>query len=72
MHTLNPPHTAYNVRSSIQFAPGNQSKKTVTTSGAVSVSMQTEPVQLEFAPGTVTIPEPMHENTDDKVVYELA
>jgi hypothetical protein len=72
MHTLNPSQTAPNVLSSIPFAPSTQSKKAVTTPGAVTVSMQSEPVQLEFAPGTFTIPDLMHENTDDKVVYELA
>jgi hypothetical protein len=72
MHTFNPSHTASNVLSSTLLAPSTQSKKTVTTSGAVTVSMQTEPVQLEFAPGTFIIPEPMHANTNDKVVYELA
>jgi hypothetical protein len=51
---------------SIHFASGTQSSGTVTTPGAVTVSVRTEHVQLECFPKLI------HQTTEEKIGCELA
>ena len=65
-----PENRVTNVSGRIRFAAATQSNGTGSTS-EVSVAMPANRVQSEFAPGALN-PKPVHSNTEEKDVYEMA